>query len=329
MFIGKARRRRPALGAVAAALALLAAGCGGGSDESTSGGGEGKPTTVTVGTLPISNAAPLYLGAKKGFFREEGIEVKPEVAQSGNELITGAMSGSYGFIFAGYIPTIVARSKGLPISIVSASDIGAKEASKEWTVLLVKPSSKIREPGDLTGKTIAVNGLGGVGEVVIKASLEKQGVDPERIKLLEVPFPEMPAALEGNRVDAIWAPEPFLTQVLEEGGRQVDAPLVTIAPNFVNGAYEASEEFIGKNPEVTRGFKRAMDRSVDYAQANPDEVRKLIPTFTKIPPEVAAKIRLPVWSSKLDREQLQQAAEYTQRYGIIKEAPDVNEMVYE
>jgi NitT/TauT family transport system substrate-binding protein len=154
-------------------------------------------------------------------------------------------------------------------------------------------------------------------------------VDPDRIKLLEVPFPEMPAALEGNRVDAIWAPEPFLTQVLEDGGRQVDAPLVTIAPNFVNGAYEASEEFISENPEVTERFKRAMDRSVDYAQANPDEVRKLIPTFTKIPPEVADKIRLPVWSSKLDREQLEQAAGYTKRYGIIKEAPDVDAMVYE
>ena len=322
-------RRRAWLSLGVAAVLALAAGCGGGSEESTSGGGEGKPTTVTVGTLPISNAAPLYLGAKKGFFREEGIEVKPEVAQSGNELITGALSGSYGFIFAGYIPSIVARSKGLPITIVSASDIGAKTASKEWTVLLVKPESKIRGPDDLVGKTIAVNGLRGVGEVVIKASLEKQGVDPERIKLLEVPFPEMPAALESERVDAIWAPEPFLTQVLEDGGRQVDAPLVTIAPNFVNGAYEASEEFISKNPEVTERFKRAMDRSVDYAQANPGEVRKLIPTFTKIPPEVADKIRLPVWSSKLDREQLQEAAQYTQRYGIIKEAPDVNEMVYE
>jgi NitT/TauT family transport system substrate-binding protein len=321
-------RRRAWLSLGVAAVLALAAGCGG-SEESASGGGEGKPTTVTVGTLPISNAAPLYLGAKKGFFREEGIEVKPEMAQSGNELITGALSGSYGFIFAGYIPTIVARSKGLPITIVSASDIGAKTAAKEWTVLLVKPDSRIRAPDDLAGRTIAVNGLGGVGEVVIKASLEKQGVDPDRIKLLEVPFPEMPAALEGNRVDAIWAPEPFLTQVLEDGGRQVDAPLVTIAPNFVNGAYEASEEFISKNPEVTERFKRAMDRSVDYAQANPDEVRKLIPTFTKIPPEVADKIRLPVWSSKLDREQLEQAAGYTKRYGIIKEAPDVDEMVYE
>jgi len=245
-------RRRAWLSLGVAAVLALAAGCGGGSEASTCGGGEGKPTTVTVGTLPISNAAPLYLGAKKGFFREEGIEVKPEVAQSGNELITGALSGSYGFIFAGYIPSIVARSKGLPITIVSASDIGAKTASKEWTVLLVKPESKIRGPDDLVGRTIAVNGLRGVGE-----------------------------------------------------------------------------EFISKNPEVTERFKRAMDRSVDYAQANPGEVRKLIPTFTKIPPEVADKIRLPVWSSKLDREQLQEAAQYTQRYGIIKEAPDVNEMVYE
>jgi NitT/TauT family transport system substrate-binding protein len=322
--------RRPAVAALAAAALLLAAACGGGSGGGGGGGGgtPSKPAKVDVGTLPISNAAPMYLGMRKGFFREEGLELQPHVAQNGAELITGALSGSYDFIFAGYIPSIVARAKGLPITVVAASDVGAKDAKDEWTITLSKKGSDIRAPKDLDGKTIAVNGLRGVGEVVIKASLEKQGVDPKSIKLLEVPFPEMPAALERGRVDAIWAAEPFLTQELGQGAREVDAPLVTLAPNFVNGGYEASDKYIAQNGDVVAKFNRAMSRSVDYAHAHPDEVRKTIPTFTKIPPAVAAKIRLPVWSSKLDRGLLQQAAGYTQRYGIIKKAPKVDEMIW-
>jgi NitT/TauT family transport system substrate-binding protein len=322
--------RRPAVAALAAAALLLAAACGGGSGGGGGGGGgtPSKPAKVDVGTLPISNAAPMYLGMRKGFFREEGLELQPHVAQNGAELITGALSGSYDFIFAGYIPSIVARAKGLPITVVAASDVGAKDAKDEWTITLSKKGSDIRAPKDLDGKTIAVNGLRGVGEVVIKASLEKQGVDPKSIKLLEVPFPEMPAALERGRVDAIWAAEPFLTQELGQGAREVDAPLVTLAPNFVNGGYEASDKYIAQNGDVVAKFNRAMSRSVDYADAHPDEVRKTIPTFTKIPPAVAAKIRLPVWSSKLDRGLLQQAAGYTQRYGIIKKAPKVDEMIW-
>ena len=38
---------------------------------------EGGVTKVKVGVLPISNVAPLYLGMKKGFFKEEGLEVEP------------------------------------------------------------------------------------------------------------------------------------------------------------------------------------------------------------------------------------------------------------
>jgi NitT/TauT family transport system substrate-binding protein len=322
--------RRPTVAALAAAVVLVAAACGGSGGGSGGGGGgtPAKPATVDVGTLPISNAAPMYLGMRKGFFRQEGLVLQPHVAQNGAELITGALSGSYDFIFAGYIPSIVARAKGLPITVVAASDLGAKDPKDEWTITLSKKNSAIRTPKDLAGKTIAVNGLRGVGEVVIKASLEKQGVDPDSIKLLEVPFPEMPAALERGRVDAVWAAEPFLSQELAQGAREVDAPLVTLAPNFVNGGYEASDKYIAQNGDVVAKFNRAMSRSVDYAQAHPDEVRRTIPTFTKIPAAVAAKIRLPVWSSKLDRGLLQQAADYTKRYGIIKQAPKVDEMIW-
>jgi NitT/TauT family transport system substrate-binding protein len=225
--------RRSVIGALAAAVVLVAAACGGGSGGGGGGGGgtgtPAKPAKVDVGTLPISNAAPMYLGMRKGFFRREGLELQPHVAQNGAELITGALSGSYDFIFAGYIPSIVARAKSLPITVVAASDLGAKNAKDEWTITLSKKSSAIRTPKDLAGKTIAVNGLRGVGEVVIKASLEKQGVDPDSIKLLEVPFPEMPAALERGRVDAIWSAEPFLSQELARGAREIDAPLVTLA----------------------------------------------------------------------------------------------------
>jgi NitT/TauT family transport system substrate-binding protein len=60
--------------AIVCSLALAAvAGCGG--DDNGGGGGGGgteaaKPTTIKVGTIPIADVAPLYLGIKKGFFTE-------------------------------------------------------------------------------------------------------------------------------------------------------------------------------------------------------------------------------------------------------------------
>ncbi len=48
---------------------------------------------------------------------------------------------------------------------------------------MVKGSSSIRTPADLAGKTVAVNALKGVGEVMIKAALKKSGVNPDSVKL--------------------------------------------------------------------------------------------------------------------------------------------------
>ena len=109
--------RRALAGFVAAALLALA-GCG---DDGGSSGAkkEGGVTKVKVGVLPISNVAPLYLGMKKGFFKAEGLEVEPSIGQSGNELVTGMVSGSTDFAFLGYVPLMSARSQGLPVKVVA------------------------------------------------------------------------------------------------------------------------------------------------------------------------------------------------------------------
>src|SRR5918998_6308959 len=97
--------------AVLVAAAALVVGCGGDDEGSGGGSSEGGVTKVKVGVLPISNVAPLYLGMEKGFFKEEGLEVEPAIGQSGNELVTGMVSGSTDFAFLGYVPLMSARSQ--------------------------------------------------------------------------------------------------------------------------------------------------------------------------------------------------------------------------
>ena len=146
---------------------------------------------------------------------------------------------------------------------------------------MVGKGSDIRDVERSRGEDDRRQRAAGGREVVIKTSLEKQGVDPSSVKLLEVPFPEMPAALKAGRVDAILASEPFLTGVLDAGGRQVDAPFVESRAELPIGVYVATEKSIGENRDVVDRFSRAMDKSTDYAAQNPDEVRRIIPTYTK------------------------------------------------
>jgi NitT/TauT family transport system substrate-binding protein len=324
-------RNWAALAAALTAAMLAAAGCGGGDSGGGGGGGgsEQQTTRVKVGVLPISNVAPLYLGIKKGFFRAEHLDVQPAPAQSGNEVAAAMVAGANQFAFLGYVPVMAARSQRLPVKVIANADNGADDAKREWTVIVVGKDSPIRSVKDLAGKTIATNAIKGVGEVVIKAALDKRGVDPNSIKLLEIPFPEMPAALARKRVDAIWVPEPFLTQVLGAGGREIEAPLTTLGKRFPNGTYATTEKYLNEHADVVERFARAMNKSSAYATAHPDEARATIPEFTQIPPAVAQKIRLPLWPTEIDRAQLQRLAAYAVRYKVIKQAPPLDELIWQ
>jgi NitT/TauT family transport system substrate-binding protein len=312
---------------LAAALAL--AGCGGDDDSAGGGADSAGPTAITVGTLPIANAAPMYLGMEKGFFEDEGLRIKPQIGEGGAALIPSLVSGDAQFAFVGVIPAITAAAQNVPIKIVTSSDDAANTEEKDWQTLVVPKGSSIESVEDLPGKTIAVNALRGLAEVVISRSLEKQGVDYRDVKLLEVPFPEMPSALATKRVDAALLTEPFLSAVLAEGGTQIDAPSVETLPSFPNGVYVAAEKYIAENGDVVDRFSRAMNKSLDYAQANPEEVRRIIPTFTETPKEAAAQLRLPAFDSKLDREGIELEADLTAKYGIIDEAPGYEDIVRE
>lgn len=277
--------------------------------------------TITVDTLPIANGLPLDLGIQKGFFSAQGIDIKKVTFQSGNDIVLALANhqGDIGYI--GYVPAMIARTQGIPVSVVAASDAEGTSEADNWQNIMVKGSSSIRTPADLAGKTIAVNALKGVGEVMIKAALKKVGVDPNSIKLLAMPFPTMRTALNNGQVDAFWAPEPFVTQALSiDGARVVMAPGPVLGKFFPIGAYVAQHDWTTENPGLAKRFRTAMNQSLLYAQGHGDEIRALLPAANR-------NIRLAIWSPLIDRGQILTLAKYTKEFGVISTLPNLTQLV--
>ncbi|MGY2081523.1 ABC transporter substrate-binding protein [Modestobacter sp. SYSU DS0657] len=322
-------RRATSTVAGLAVVALAATGCGGDSDSDASGGGGegGGTTTVQVGTLPIANAAAMYLGMEQGFFEDEGLEIEPTVLQTGNDIITGLVSGDFDFGFVGYISAGIAAAQGVPVCVVTASDATGTSTEDDWQVLVASGDSDIESAADLAGKTISVNGLGGVAEVMLKASLDQEGVDWRTVELIEVPFPEVPAAVEAGRIDAGYTSEPFVTTVLDQGGKVAFAPQSAIAPEYPNGSYAASQMYVQENADVVERFEAAMTTSLDYARENPDAIREIIPTYTQISEDVAGRMRLPVYQSELQTDAIDQQMGFMETYDIVEDAPTADELI--
>lgn len=325
----RGRIRGLAAVAVLACLALPVTGCGGDDDGGGGGGGAGEATTLKVGVIPIADVAPLYLGMDKGFFKDEKLTIEPQLAEGGAAITPAVLSGDFQIGFSNTISLLIAASKKLPVEIVSQGVLGGKTEKDAWADLLVLKDGPVKSGKDLEGKTIAVNTLNNICEVTIKASLEKEGVNVDELKFTEVPFPDMNAALEAKRVDGACVVEPFVSQGKAGKARGIDPFYVRTAPDLTVATYFTSKQYAQENPEVVDGFVRAMNKSLTYAQQNPDEVRKVLTDYTEIPPEAAQQIKLPIWRDDLNEPTIEQLSALSKKYGLIEEEPDLGELIRE
>jgi NitT/TauT family transport system substrate-binding protein len=323
----RGRHRGRALIAPALALvALLVAACGGGGGGG-GGGSSSGPTTLKVGVIPIADVAPLYVGIKQGFFKQEKLNIKPQLAEGGATITAQTVSGDLQVGFSNVTSLVIAASKKLPVEIVASGVQGAKDDSGAWDAVLSKKGSPIKSLKDLEGKTVSVNNLNNVGPLTINNAMEKAGADYKKIKYVEVPFPDANAALDTGRIDAAFVVEPFVSQGKAQGANEVTHSFEDTSPNYAVATYFVTKQYAAQNKDVLDRFVRAINKSLDYAQSHPDVVRQVVPTYTKIPKEVAAKMSLPQWSATLNTASIQQTADLAQKYGFIKEKPSFSDLI--
>ncbi|MCX5243330.1 ABC transporter substrate-binding protein [Streptomyces prunicolor] len=313
--------------AVTLATVVAAAGCGssssggGGSDSSSSGGA----TQVKVGVIPIVDVAPLYLGQKKGFFTKRGIDLKMVTAQGGAAIVPGVVSGQFQFGFSNVTSLMLAQTKGVPIKSVVNGVASNGKIGADVTGVAVKKNSSIKSAKDLVGKKVAVNTLQNIGDTTVRESVRKAGGDPSKVKFVEMPFDQMPAALDGGQVDAAWMAEPALTIARSQGARVVASPFAETDPKLTVATYFTSTKLLKQKPDLVKKFTAAMTESLEYASQHPDEARQILTSYTKISGTVLQKLSLPSWPTDIDMASLQKLASLGEEDGIFGDKkPDLN-----
>jgi NitT/TauT family transport system substrate-binding protein len=310
-------------------LVLLVAGCGDDDDGDAGGGtaGSAEVETLKVGVIPIADVAPLYLGVDKGFFADEQLKIEPQLAEGGAAIVPSVVSGDYQIGFSNTTSLIIAASKKLPVQIISQGVLGGTGPDDAWDGVIVPKGSDIKDIAGLEGKTVAVNTLNNVSQVVVNTALKEAGADYTKVKYVEVPFPDMNAALESGRVDAAFQVEPGYSGGLAAGSKNISNAYEEMAPNYTVATYFASKQYIAESRDVVDRFTRAMQKSLEYASAHDDEVRAIVGTYTEIPQAVLDKMNLPVWESDLNRPTIEQTSAAAKEYGFVEEEPSLDDLI--
>jgi NitT/TauT family transport system substrate-binding protein len=322
-----AMKGRLAVLAVLACAALLGA-CGGGGEEEAGGGASGETVSLKVGVIPIADVAPLYVGIRQGFFKEENLDIKPTLAEGGAQIAAGTVGGSYDIGFSNVTSLLIAGSKDVPLQIIASGvNAGPKPTAKDAFDAVIVKDPAIKTAKDLEGKTVAVNTLQNVGPLSINRAMEKEGADYKTVKYVEVPFPETVAAVAEGRVDAGFVVEPFVSQGKAEGFRPLFYAFEEVAPSLQVATYFAARPYIEKNGEVIERFTRAIKKSLEYSQQNPEAVRKEVLEYTEIPPKAAKAMVLPQWQPELEMATIETTSQLAKKYGFLKAEPDLNELI--
>jgi NitT/TauT family transport system substrate-binding protein len=311
--------------AVAALIAAMGA-CGSSGDKDGSGGG--GTDKVKLGVIPIVDVAPIYLGQQKGFFGNRRIELTLESGQGGAAIVPGVVSGQFQFGFSNMTSLLIAQTKNVPIKVVANGVASTGKAGADFGGVTVKADSPIKTAADLAGKKISVNTLKNIGDTTVRESVRKAGGDPSGINFVEMPFPNMPAALQGGQVDAAWVVEPQLSEIKAAGGRVVAWNYVDPAPDLTVAAYFVSTELQADDPDLVKRFTDAINESLTYADAHPDEVRAILGTYTKIDEKTRDALTLPKWPIEINKASVETLSKLGQQDGIFGGAtPDLGKLL--
>jgi NitT/TauT family transport system substrate-binding protein len=327
------KRATSAASLLAAGLLMLTAACGGSEADSSPAtgspaGGEGGTTTLTMAETPGAPFGFVSYGVQRGHFEDAGIDLQVTVNPGGGtSTVPALLQGDFDVMGLDLVSALTTIEAGLPLRMVSAGSATSDEAEGDFSAVLVKPDSPIQGPEDLDGVRMGVNALLNVNELYIQSTLEEQSLPKSAISPIELPFPDILAAITRGDVDAGIVIEPFATIGQAQGLRVVDRPWHAIKPGLQIGTMVMTEQKVAEDPEVAERFARAVQATADDVRADPAAFRAALPKLIEIDPALAEKINLIQWRGASDRESIELTGELMTEYGLISEEIDYDEII--
>jgi ABC-type nitrate/sulfonate/bicarbonate transport system substrate-binding protein len=238
------------------------AGCTKKTDKPTQGA---PKVTVRYATIGVNEGSiPLYLGIKKGYFSDQGIDLKILDFQGGVESVTAGAAGEIDIGGVGS-PIVVGAAAGVPIKI-----IGSPVAPGQHFIVVSRPGySSFKE---LKGKKVS-GGRPGQGTIQAFVTIARgNGLQLSDFQNLDAGFGASAfASLQSGQIEAFLTTEIIAAKAELEGVGKILARASDYFGRYQHSFFFATDRFIAEHPEAVKGFLAGYRKAVEYAQSNPEE----------------------------------------------------------
>ena len=212
-------------------------------------------------------------------FEADKIAVRWVFSAGSNKALEFLNAGSIDIGSTAGAAALIARINGNPIKAVGVF------SRPEWTALVTRADSGVTKVADLKGKTVAVT-RGTDPHIFLVRSLDSVGLTERDVKLVLLQHADGKTALLRKDVDAWAGLDPIMAQAEVEEGAKL---FFRKAQDNTWGVLNAREEFAQQNPQLVARVLKVYEEARQWALKNPDELKKLLVTETKLPDAVIAK----------------------------------------
>lgn len=289
-------------------------------------------TKLKAGMVTGIDQIGLPIALERGFFEKNGLDVTiARPYATGVDALNALQAGESEIVQVG-VPMIGAVLRGMDLVALGNYSGNATKAGSDATVAIVAREGSGIVKGDLAtlrGKKIAAS-FGTINHLYILATLEKAGLKPEDVTLVNTPPPDMTVALLAKGIDAFagWDPWPIVA------GKDVPGAFELIRGGDVIsyiGFNVALRPWVQANGATIEKFLAAVSEADQWMRKNPKQAAQVatrwIPGLKQEIAEAAMQFNIQQADRRLSANNyraLYSAEERLAKLGILKSTFDVN-----
>jgi sulfonate transport system substrate-binding protein len=290
------------------------------------------PVKVKAGMVASIDQIALPIAVERGFFEKEGLDV--QIARpyaTGVDALNALQAGETDLVQVG-VPMIGAVLRGMDLVALGNYTGNAAKAGSDATLAMIAGAGTGIAKGDLKslkGKKIAAS-FGTINHLYALALLEKAGLTPQDVTLVNTPPPDMAVALLSKGVDAFvcWDPWPVVAMKDVPGAVEVIRGGDLISSVGYNVGLRS---WVEANGATVEKFLAGLAAADQWMRTNPKQAAQVatrwIPGLKQDVAEAAMQFNVQQSDRRLSANSyraLWSAQDRLSRLGLIKSTFDVN-----
>lgn len=221
---------------------------------------------------------------------------------------------------------IALREQGVPVKILLLGH-------RDGTALVVSRASGMKKIFQLEGRRVGIPIRFSTQNLELLKLCEQAGIAPDSMEILELPPPDMPAALASGGIDAYIVGEPYAAQAELAGTGMVLAQMKDIAPGFISSVLIVREPVMKRHARRIRELVRAFAAGAEWIGHNRVRAAKIGAAAYGLSPRLLTYVltspedRVSYGNIIPEPVEIQAVATEMVKHGLLPHAPSGKDMV--